>query len=44
MNKTNTIENSVFYRTNLKIQSNLWKAYTITLLASFMVIGIKGLA
>jgi len=38
----NTIENSVFYKTNLKIQNNLWKAYTITLAVSFMLVGIKG--
>lgn len=42
MKNVNTIENSVFYKTNLKIQNNLWKAYAITLAASFMLIGVKG--
>lgn len=42
MKYKNSIENSIFYKQNMKIQKNLWKAYTLTLIVSFMVILIQG--
>ncbi len=42
MKNLNTLENSIFYKTNLKIQNNLWKAYTVTLVVSFILVIVKG--
>lgn len=44
MKNRNRIEDSMFFRTNMKIQKNLWKPYTIVLLISFMIIAIKGIS
>lgn len=41
MKNANTIEDSVFYKSNLKIQNNLWKVYTITLAISFIVVAVQ---
>jgi hypothetical protein len=44
MKKENNIENSIFYKNNMKIQKNMWKVFTLTLIASLFVIIIKGLS
>lgn len=36
------LENSTLYQTNMKIQKNLWKPYTIALVLCVMVIIVKG--
>lgn len=43
MKKENSIENSMFYRRNKKIQDNLWKVYTLGLVVSLFVVLLKGL-
>ncbi len=42
--RRNNIENSMFFRANMKIQKSLWKPYTIVLLLSFIVIVVKGIS
>ncbi len=42
MEYKNNIEDSIFYKQNMKIQKNLWKAYTLTLIVSLMVILVQG--
>lgn len=41
MKKEYKIEESLLYKQNMKIQKNLWKPYTLTLIVSIMVIAIK---
>ena len=43
MKKENSIENSMFYKNNKKIQNNLWKVYTLGLIVSIAVVAIKGI-
>ena len=43
MKKENNIESSMFYRNNKKIQNNLWKVYTFSLIVSLLVVVIQGL-
>ncbi len=43
MKNENSIENSMFYRNNKKIQNNLWKVYTLGLIVSIAVVVIKGI-
>ena len=42
MKKVNSIEDSMFYKSNKKIYSNLWKIYTLGLVLSLIVIFVKG--
>jgi len=43
MKSKNSIENSMFFKQNMKIKKNLWKPYTLVLLVSFMLVLIKGI-
>lgn len=43
MKKENNIKNSMFYKSNKKIQGNLWKIYIFSLAIGLLVIAIKGL-
>ena len=42
MKNENTIENSILYKQNKKIQKNQWKIYTLLLIVSAMIIYIQG--
>lgn len=43
MKKENSIKDSMFYKNNKKIQSNLWKIYTLALGLGLVTLAIKGL-
>lgn len=43
MKNKNYLEDSLFYKQNMKIQKNMWKPYTIVLIISFIVVLVKGI-
>jgi hypothetical protein len=44
MKNYNHFEDSTLYKKNIKIHSNLWKVYTLSLLVGILVISLKGLS
>lgn len=42
MKNKNSIENSLFYKQNMKIQKNILKVFTLVLIVSFIVVFVEG--